>query len=134
MIEAKESEAAPSGLADYWRRVGEALGVEVSAPTTVELPSGAVLPVDALVAGFGGRRGMVVVANETQLGTHREELRGAGYGYSVWAPRKAGSPVDVSSAMSVLHDWEWHGPAEQAPGWYRWRPTDPEWEASEEPE
>lgn len=91
------SSSAPSRLAQRWMAIANALDLRVIAPASILLPSGQRVDADALLPGFGGPRGMLLVTDDELVWTHRVAIVGAGYGFSVLS--------DPGPRADVLPSW-----------------------------
>jgi len=117
-----ESASSPSSrLAAEWRLIANALGLRLTAPASILLPSGDRVNADALLLDFGGPKGMVLVTDDNIVWPHREALLEAGYGFSVLSePRTSIEiPRELDDVIDVLRDWGWAGAPENEPTWLR---------------
>jgi hypothetical protein len=106
-----------SRLAAEWCKAGEALGLEVVAPYSVTLPSGAQVHACALVKGFGATNGMLILTDFSQVSSELAALEEAGYGFSVLTEPEPADLFDVEGYVEVLRDWGWAGNGEDEPSW-----------------
>ncbi len=115
------SSSAPSRLAQRWMAIANALDLRVIAPASILLPSGQRVDADALLPGFGGPRGMLLVTDDELVWTHRVAIVGAGYGFSVLSdpgPRADVLP-SLDDVIDMLRDWGWEGDPGDEPAWMR---------------
>lgn len=112
-----QPEQATSRLATAWMQAAAPLGIEVVAPHSVTLPSGARIDAVALVKSFGGAKGMLVLADYGQVRHHVQEVVVAGYGFSVMSEPAPERPPTLDGWREVLRDWGWSGPPGQEPLW-----------------
>lgn len=95
------------------------LGVEVVEDYKVG-PVGAdqVVEVPVHLPRFGGRIGMLVVTDLSQLGESPDALVRRGYGCSVLsATSSKRTPYDRESFIAMLADWGWNGEDSARPPW-----------------
>lgn len=107
-----------SPLAEAWFRVAEILGVEIVAPYSAELPSGARIDASVLVKRFGARVGMLIVTDYARVRSELAALDAAGYGFSVLEEPEPADPFDVEEYAEMLRDWGWAGSQESRPSWF----------------
>jgi hypothetical protein len=96
-----------------WRQAGANLGVRVIAPHTLRGSDGQTVECEAFLPDFGSPTGAVIVSLRTER-RERAKLRSVPDLWCSVAPRRG-----VSVGADVLEDFEWFGPADQAPSWYR---------------
>jgi hypothetical protein len=99
-------------LADFWRQLGNHLGIEVVSPFVFESDQGLV-EFTALLPQFGAPRGMVVDGDWEVMGPHADALSDAGYGFSCC---EGGEYDDNDPPLDMLRDWGWSGTAPK-PDW-----------------
>jgi hypothetical protein len=112
---------APSRLALKWIAIANALGLRITAPVSILLPSGSRIDADALLLDFGGPKGTLLVTDEELVWNHRTALAEAGYGFSTLSdPGPSGDSMpSLDEAIHVLRDWGWEGDPENMPAWMR---------------
>jgi hypothetical protein len=108
-----------SNLGHEWTALGEKLGFQVIAPAKFRV-GWAVVDANVLLPHFGGPRGMLLVTDSSQIGTHGERLEYAGYGVATVADPVAPEITEakLDSAIRLLRDWGWSGVSDM-PGWLR---------------
>ena len=109
--------ASGSNLAARWANAGRDLGVEVVAPYSVELPSGARVDAVVLVGHFGGPVGMLVVTDYAQVRHLLRELEDAGFGFAVLEEPDESEPFVLEEYADMLRDWTWTGKDGDVPAW-----------------
>ena len=97
-----------------WLTAARELGVEVVAPHTLVLPSGATVEVEAFLPHFGGPNGAAAVA--LQDGQRCELAANAGQFISLLA--ESYRAFERSRFQETLDDWGWYGPTARRPVWY----------------
>jgi len=104
---------------DYWQRISNDLHVEVVGPTFLQIASGMRLEVDVLVKNFGAEHGMIIVADASKIAGLHDAIIATGFGFSIMDAPSADRMYEREVAISVLLDWGWTGPDNEAPEWYR---------------
>src|SRR5215218_3514065 len=96
--------SAPSRLAQRWIAIANALGLRITAPVSILLPSGQQIDADALLLDFGGPSGMLLVTDDELVWPHRAAIVDAGYGFSVLSDPgpSADSPPLLDDVVDVL--------------------------------
>lgn len=105
----------PSVLVQAWQSAAKDLGIEIIAPYTLMLASGASVKADLLVREFGSLRGMLVSASEDDLGALEDGLVAEGYSYSAFVGDEL--VYDRRHFIDILNDWHWNGPDDKRPVW-----------------
>jgi hypothetical protein len=115
------SSSVPSRLAQRWIAIANALGLRITAPASILLPSGQRIDADALLLDFGGPRGMLLVTDDELVWPHQAAIVDAGYGFSVLSDPgpSADSPPPLDDVIDVLRDWGWEGDPADEPAWMR---------------
>ena len=108
----------PSRLAEEWLQVGATLGIQVTAPYTLALPSGTEIQVLAHVQGFGAPLGMLVLTTYGDLDDELEVAEQVGYGVALMREPHANEPFDLGEFVEVLRDWGWTAHDTEPPAWY----------------
>jgi hypothetical protein len=108
-----------SRLLASWKHAANDLGIEVSGPYDVVLPTGARFQVPVLVRNFGGSKGMLVLSDYAIVKDWSDEVVQAGYGYSIMSEPEAGEEYARDVFIEVLADWGWRGPMSGKPVWLR---------------
>lgn len=98
---------------EFWGDARKDLGIDVRCNATVpELAD--VGTVDAVVACFGGRAGMIIVDDFDKIREHAKNIITKGYGFTVLS---RGATYERESAIEMLRDWGWTCDA-SPPEWY----------------
>ena len=96
-------------LQEWLELAGKEMGVSVIAPFNLVLSSGKELQVPALVAGIGGREGMLIVTSFNDIRDYVDELVSAGYGYSTLSEPEPNEKLDIDAFKEMFRDWGWKG-------------------------
>src|SRR5262249_2581534 len=115
MPEPKPQPHPQVSLEAYWRAAACDLSLELEAPFSLRLASGATLNACALLRCFGAVRGMVIVSDYAVVRPHVTELIEPGSGYSTMSDPS--DPYQRESCLDVLRDWGWSGPSVESPSW-----------------
>jgi hypothetical protein len=99
----------------YWRAAASDVGLELEAPFTCRLASGATINAVARLGRFGARRGMIIVSDYAIVRPHEAELLESGFGYSTMSDPT--SPYQRDGCLEVLRDWGWTGTPKDSPPW-----------------
>jgi hypothetical protein len=103
-------------LAEQWRDVAAALGVQCVAPFDLTLADGTQRRLAVLLPQFGGERGMLIdVEGPASVVNAAMAL---GYGYSSMLAERHHIPVNANDYIESLEDWGWVGPG-VPPKWHR---------------
>ena len=97
------------------RDAAAALGVSVSGPATVQLPSGSELVADLLVEHFGAPAGTLVFSDFDAFWSHMQALRDLGYTASSYA--EPTQPMECTDLREMLLEWTWCDSEAQRPSW-----------------
>src|SRR5687768_15262525 len=95
-------------LEEYWRAAALDLAIELEAPFTIQLPSGATVNAVAHLGHFGARHGMIIASDFAALRAHLVELTDSGFGFSTMSDPT--DPYEREGCLDVLRDWGWSGP------------------------
>ena len=103
-------------LGREWLTIASRLAIECVAPFAVDFPDGSRFEFACLLPQFGGKLGMLLMAD-----FYRPAALAAsdlGYGVSCLG---AGDPEypDLDSAIRCLNDWTWTSSACAPPHWYK---------------
>ena len=114
-----QSFSTQSRLTRRWIEIANALGLRITAPASIVLPSGERIGADALLLDFGGPRGMLLITDDDLVWPHRVAIADAGYGFSVLSDPgpMANSPPHPNEVIDVLRDWGWTGDPAEEPDW-----------------
>jgi hypothetical protein len=93
-------------LTAHWLAAGELMGFKVEAPYDLPLADGTAIRIAALLPEFGAACGMLLVYSFDEIGNHLDEIRAAGYGFSVLGPY-ADPEVNREAIIELLKDWGW---------------------------
>jgi hypothetical protein len=99
----------------YWRAAALDLALELEAPFSIQLPSGATVNAVGRLGHFGARHGMIIVSDFAALRAHLVELKTLGFGFS--AMTDPTDPYEREGCLDVLRDWGWSGDAHNSPQW-----------------
>jgi hypothetical protein len=102
-----------SNEVNCWRALASRLGIEVTAPVTVQVGDESAT-FAALLPQFGGRKGMIADPDWEAIDPHADALLRLGYGFSAI---EIGSDPDDESTKEVLRDWGWTV-SEPMPDWW----------------
>jgi hypothetical protein len=102
-------------LAEQWRAVATALGVQHVAPYELTVLDGTHWTFAVLLPQFGGEHGMLI---DVEYPTHVASAAvAAGYGASSMQAEHHHIPIDPQNYVECLEDWGWVGPGD-VPNWY----------------
>src|SRR5688572_15031315 len=104
----KPQRHAKVSLEAYWRAAASDLRLELEAPFSIRLASGAALNVLARLRNFGAARGMLIVSEFAVVRPHHAELIESGFGYSTMSDPT--DPYQREGCLEILRDWGWSGP------------------------
>ena len=93
------------------------LGIAVSGPVEIVLPSGQRFEAPLLVHDFGGPKGMVVVCDGEIVLRLGDEIVEAGYGISNLGEPWKKELYDRQTHIEMLSEWGWWGPESSRPEW-----------------
>jgi hypothetical protein len=110
--------AEDQAIADAWLIASADLGIDVTSPFTFVGPLGDQFECIALVHGFGAPSGTLIATANEPFDELFDASRTTGYYVSALNPLHYGK-YDRSAFIETLRDWEWVGPVESAPHWYR---------------
>ena len=66
---------------------------------------------------FGHTRGMLIFGNFAEIKRYIDEVRDAGYGFSVLGEPPEKEKYNRDDYLEVLRDWGWSGEARLKPNW-----------------
>lgn len=89
----------------YWRAAASDLALELEAPFTIQLPSGATVNAVAYLGRGNADRGMIIVSDFEVLRAHLVELTDLGLGSSTMSDPT--DPYEREGCLEILHDWGW---------------------------
>jgi hypothetical protein len=104
-------------LSTAWRQVGADLGLDVTAPFTLDEDGTACV---AWIAQFGSPQGVVIVG--LSAGSEVRDLARSGDRYVSVVNEEAYRRYDRDLFVETLNDWGWHGDPARAPDWYTGEP------------
>ena len=110
--------AEDQAVADAWMIASADLGIEVTSPFTFVGPLGQQFECIALVHGFGAASGTVIASANEPFNELFDASRGTDYHVSALNPLHYGR-YDRAVFIEALRDWEWIGPVDATPTWYR---------------
>jgi hypothetical protein len=102
-------------LEAYWRAAASDLSLELEAPFSMRLVSGATVSAVALLRRFGAKRGMIIVSDYEVVKPHQAELIESGFGFSTMSD--PADPYERNGCLEILRDWGWAGPTDESPPW-----------------
>jgi hypothetical protein len=97
-----------------WLRAARELDVEVVAPHTLVVPSGAIVEIEAFLPHFGGPKGTAAVA----LHDDQRCKLAANTGPFISLLAESYRAFERSRFQETLDDWGWYGPTARRPAWY----------------
>jgi hypothetical protein len=108
-----------SRLIKEWEAARADLGIEITAPYEVELPSGRKVTAKLLVKHFGHRHGTLIFSDTEAVWPYRKELAALGYAYSVLEEptTQTDQLYDRDIFIDMLSEWEWTGDEQRKPQW-----------------
>jgi hypothetical protein len=101
-----------------WKACAE-LGLRVELGFGVTLGEGRHVRAIARLPDLGAPKGMLLFQSYDQVREFAEELRGAGYGYSVLDEPPPAEQYDSQAFRTVFRDWGWSGELGKKPAWMR---------------
>jgi len=104
-------------LLDQWYEAARDLNLDVQAPFTAQLPSGAQIQGRLLLRHFGAENGMIVVTDYLSISPFVAEIIEAGYGFSTLSEPSEHEPYDREVYVEMLRDWGWVGAEKDRPLW-----------------
>jgi len=104
-------------LVERWLEAARDLHLEIEAPFSVALQSGAVVGARFQVKHFGAPKGMLVVTDSSNVVPFIDDIIAAGYGFSVLSDPRQSEPYEREDFIEVLRDWGWSGSEEARPVW-----------------
>lgn len=79
------------------------------------LPYGKKIRARVLVRNFGARLGMLVVSDDSEIWSARDEIVAQGYGFSVMSDSEPNDEYDRDGYIELRADWTWTGFAAERP-------------------
>jgi len=104
-------------IADAWLLASVDLGINVTAPFTVDGFDGEPVEFVALLHGFGTAAGTLVCTTDDDFDVAGDLAEARGF-YSTALNPTHYSRYDRAHFIEALDDWGWYGSA-SAPSWYR---------------
>ena len=93
-------------LTAHWLAAGGLIGFKVEAPYDLPLSEGTTIKIAALLPEFGAVHGMLLVCSLDEIRNHLDDIRAAGYGFSVLGPY-VDPEVNREAIIDLLKDWGW---------------------------
>lgn len=104
--------------ARVWRACS-ALGLRAELGFRLVLPSGHAVVTVARIADLGAPNGMLLIRAYDEIRDHAQELKDAGYGYSVVDEPWPDEEFDLTGFQEMFRDWGWSGRLGAKPAWMR---------------
>lgn len=104
-----------SKMQEWLIQAASRLGLAVTAPHTLTLPSGHQIQVNAYFPTLGMSPGMLVVDELNRVRDVLSELEDLGYGVSVLSEPGAQEQFDLTSYIEMFRDWGWTGEIARSP-------------------
>ena len=114
-------------LLKTWKKSASKLGFELITPFTLVFPSGNKVEPLCLLPDFGAPSGMLIFGEYHQVEPFLDEVRDAGYGFSVMS-EPLESEIEACDYIDVLNDWGWSGDPDARPTWLE---HDDHWDQNE---
>lgn len=97
-----------SKLLEWLKAACIALGVRLDEPYSLNLGSGRVVHALARIHGMGDVNGVLIVRSYGEVRDLLNELKLAGYGFSVLDEPGPSEEFDLDSYREMFADWGWH--------------------------
>ncbi len=109
-------------LVRMWQLASADLGIQISAPFLLTLPSGNRIEGALRVNHFGAEKGTLIFGKYSEVSSFAEEIVQEGYGYSILDEpadenRYSDDKYPKEVFIEMLREWEWTGIEIQKPIW-----------------
>lgn len=104
-------------LLTIWETAAKDLGLEITAPFHLTLPSGTQVEALFLVKNFGADNGMLVLMDFNEVKSCINEIISEGFGFSILDEPVENELYSRQDFIELLEDWSWSGAEKNKPMW-----------------
>lgn len=107
-----------SRLLEWLKTACLALGLRLDIPFVLDFGGGRAVNAAARVRDIGGTNGMLIVRSYDEVQDLLNELRQAGYGFSVLDEPLPSEDFDLDSFREMFLEWGWAAEESRKPAWW----------------